>query len=180
MRFSISGYSVSASFLTDSLIPYFELVNSIQSSTNRADSIPASVSKANFNLFVIPAKSISGRATPNPHFELSKLLLTALSTSAPLSFSRPGPYIITLYQPISFGQQGDTADIFYVDLTSIHPAAIPEILHTYKSHVLDERLNGVQKLQSFRLSLLNAALIAEESIGFAKIAYAELQNAFSE
>jgi len=71
VRFSISGYSVSASFLTDSLIPYFELVNSIQSSTNRADSIPASVSKANFNLFVIPAKSISGRATPNPHFELS-------------------------------------------------------------------------------------------------------------
>lgn len=159
---------------------YFELVKAIQGSTFRADSIPEHVSNAHFNLFLIPATDNMSVASHKPNYELSKLLLSALSTTSPLKFSRPGPYIITLYQPISFGKQDDVADILYIDLTNMHPIAIPEVVCTYKSKILDENLGGIEKLQSLRLSLLNIALIAEDSIGFARAAYAELRSAFSE
>jgi len=159
---------------------YFELVKAIQGSTVRADTIPEDTSKFHFNLFLIPAKDNMRDEPHKPNYELSKLLLSALSTSSPLKFSRPGPYIITLYQPISFGHQDDVADILYIDLTNVHPTAIPEVVRTYKNKILDENLSGIEKLRSLRLSILNMALIAEDSIGFARAAYAELRNAFSE
>lgn len=159
---------------------YYELMKAIQGSTVRSDSIPEHVSNALFNLFLIPAVDNISDASHRPNYELSKLLLNALSTTSPLKFSHPGPYIITLYQPISFGKQDDVADILYIDLTNMHPVAIPEVVRTYKSKILDENLGGIEKLQSLRLSLLNIALIAEDSIGFARAAYAELRSAFSE
>lgn len=159
---------------------YFELVKAIQGSTVEADRMPEDASMGHFNLFLIPATDIMGVASHKPNYELSKLLLSALSTSSPLKFSRPGPYIITLYQPISFGHQDDVADILYIDLTNMHPVAIPEVVRTYKNKILDENLNGIEKLRSLRLSILNIALIAEDSIGFARAAYAELRSAFSE
>lgn len=157
---------------------YYELIRAIQSSTASSDLIPENVSLDRFNLFVIPATGDAGRAEPRPDFGLSKLLLTTLSSISPVSFSQPGPYIITLYEPISFGEAGNTADILYVDMTNLPVAAIPEFVRTYKNHVLNEQLEGIEKLQSFRLSLLKWTLIAEENIGFAKAAYAELKGAF--
>jgi len=157
---------------------YFELIGAIQSSTTASDLIPDEVSRNRFNLFVIPATGDAERATPRPDFELSRLLLTTLSSTSSLSFSQPGPYIITLYEPISFGEEGGTADILYVDLTNLPSAAIPEFVRTYKEQVLSERLEGIEKLESFRLSLLKWTLIAEENIGFARAAYAELKQAF--
>jgi hypothetical protein len=159
---------------------YFRLVKAIQASTNNADEIPAYAPKHIFNLFLIPAKKDAVNPSNQPNFELSKLLLTALSASSPQSFSRPGPYLITLYRPIGFGKKDEVADLLYVDLTDAHPTAIAEIVHVYKSEVLSEPLDGIEKLESFRLSLLNLALIAQDSIGFAKSAYADLRDAFSE
>lgn len=159
---------------------YFELVKAIQGSTVEADRIPEDASTVHFNLFLIPATDIMSVASHKPNYELSKLLLSALSTSSPLKFSRPGPYIITLYQPISFGHQDNVADILYIDLTNMHPVAIPEVVRTYKNKILDENLSGIEKLRSLRLSILNIALITEDSIGFARAAYAELRSAFSE
>lgn len=159
---------------------YFELVKAIQGSTVEADRMTEDASMGNFNLFLIPATDIMGVASHKPNYGLSKLLLSALSTSSPLKFSRPGPYIITLYQPISFGHQDDVADILYIDLTNMHTVAIPEVVRTYKNKILDENLSGIEKLRSLRLSILNIALITEDSIGFARAAYAELRSAFSE
>lgn len=159
---------------------YYELVKGIQGSTVEAGKIPQDASIGNFNLFLIPTTAIAEDATHKPNYALSKLLLSALSTSSPLKFSRPGPYIITLYTPISFGQQDDVTDILYMDLTNIHPIAIPEIVRTYKNAVLDGNLRGIEKLNSLRLSILNIALVTEDSIGFARTAYAKLRNAFSE
>ncbi len=159
---------------------YFELVKAIKGSTSRVGSLPESTPKGEFNLFLIPAINSNNSETHKPNYELSKLLLTALSTTSAISFSQPGPYIITLYQPISFGKPTDVAEIMYVDLTGTHIATIPEIVKTYKSQVLNKKISGIDKLQSFRLSLLNLALITEDSIGFAKVAYAELQKAFFE
>ena len=123
------------------------------------------MSNAHFNLFLIPATDNMSVASHKPNYELSKLLLSALSTASPLKFSRPGPYIITLYQHISFGKQDDVADILYIDLTNMHPVAIPEVVRTYKNKMLDENLSGIEKLRSLRLSILNIALITEDNIG---------------
>ncbi len=159
---------------------YFELIKAIQGSTVSIGILTESVLKENFNLFLIPAISSEDSESHKPNYELSKLLLTALSTTSPLTFSQPGPYIITLYQPISFGKPTDEAEVMYTDLTGIHTDVIPELVKAYKSQVLNTKISGVDKLQSFRLSLLNLALITEDSIGFAKVAYAELQKAFFE
>ncbi|KPJ90817.1 MAG: hypothetical protein AMJ53_12860 [Gammaproteobacteria bacterium SG8_11] len=159
---------------------YFELVKAIQGSTVRAESIPDNVSKAHFNLFLIPAVGDRDAAFHEPNYELSKLLLTLLSVASPIELTNPGPYIITLPKPISMGDRNEVADILYVDLTHMHQAAIPEVVRTYKNKIFDKKLNGIEKLQSLRLSLLNAALITEDSIGFAKAAYAELRKYFVE
>jgi len=157
---------------------YLELVKAIQGSTVEADRMPQNTSIENFNLFLIPTTKIMEDGSHKPNYELSKLLLTALSTSSPLKFSRPGPYIITLYKPISFSNKDDVADMLYIDLTSMHPVAIPEVVRTYKNKILDENLSGIEKLNSLRLSILNIALISEDSIGFARTAYAKLRSVF--
>lgn len=157
---------------------YFKLIKAILGSTVSADSLRAHVPNANLNLFLIPAIGNVSTESHEPNYELSKLLLLALSTVSPLKFSRPGPYIITLCKPISFEKYNEVADILYMDLTNIHPAAIPEIIRTYKSKILNEKLDGIERLKSLRISLLNLALIAEDSIGFARTAYAKLQRTF--
>jgi hypothetical protein len=159
---------------------YFELVEAIQASTARADSIPDSVSKSRFNLFLIPAVGDKDAAVHEPNYELSKLLLALLSVASPMKFENPGPYIITLAKPINMGEQNEIADVLYVDLTNMHRTAIPEVVRTYKNKLFEENLSGVEKLKSLRLTLLNMALITEDSIGFAKAAYAELINTFTE
>jgi hypothetical protein len=72
------------------------------------------------------------------------------------------------------------ADILYIDLTNMHLAAISELVRTYKNKILNEKLSGIEKLNSLRLSILNIALITEDSIGFARTAYTKLRDAFME
>ena len=72
------------------------------------------------------------------------------------------------------------ADILYMDLTDAHPKAIPEIVRTYREKVIDSNFDDIEKLNSLRLSLLNIALHTEDSIGFAKSAYASMRSAFGE
>ncbi len=159
---------------------YFELVRAIQGSTARAESIPDNVSKARFNLFVIPAVGNKESATHEPNYEVSKLLLALLSTMSPVKFDNPGPYIITLPKPISMGEKNEVADIFYIDLTNMHRTAIQEVVRSYKEELFEKNLNGVEKLKSLRLSVLNIALVTEDSIGFARAAYADLLETFLE
>ncbi len=157
---------------------YYELVKAIHGSTISATSLGGvgggHVSKNRLNLFLIPIGKPDGFEYNKPNYELSKLLLTALSVELPLDLSRPGPYIITLYQPISAANTGNTADVLYVDLSGVHTKAIPEIVRTYKGIVMEEEITGIEKLKSLRLSLLSIALLAQDAIGFAKTAYGHL------
>ena len=159
---------------------YYELVKAIQGSTISAETLTEDIPKSKLNVFIIPVASGEDDGQEKPDYELSKLLLASLSISSSLKLSRPGPYIMTLYQPISVASGRTIADVLYVDLTDTHPKALPEIVRTYKENVIEERLDGVERLESFRLSLLNLALLAEDSIGFAKSAYAEMRNAFGQ
>ena len=159
---------------------YFKLVRAITGSTAEADSLSNHLPANKLNLFLIPAIKRGGGVSPGPNYKLSKSLLTVLSASSPTKFDRPGPYIITLYRPISGSKQDDVADVLYIDLTNLHPTAIPELVSTYKRKILEENLRGIEKLNSLKLSILNILLITEDSIGFARTAYAELRNAFFE
>lgn len=159
---------------------YYELIKAIQASTVDAKELRDYVPSRLLNLFIIPVANTNSVSNKGPNYKLSKLLLVALSTTSPLKFSRPGPYIITLYLPIGTEKNDKMADILYVDLTDAHPKAIPEIVRAYREKVIDNELSGIDKLDSLRLSLLNIALHTEDSIGFAKSAHASMRSAFSE
>ncbi len=160
---------------------YIELANFIQSSTASAEEMAESkiLSPDELNLFLIPAINTDGSAYA-PDYKFSRHLLAALDAKSKPNFHGPGPYIITMYQPISSLKKGDAiADMLYVDLTNISKGAIAEVVRVYKQAVLNKRLNGTDKLYSLRLALLNLAFMTEESIGFAKTASASLDPVFS-
>jgi hypothetical protein len=162
---------------------YIELVNSIQGSTASAKKMEEEriLIPEEMNIFLIPAiNTDADKAAHRPDYEVSKKILTVLSARSKLNADRPGPYIITMYQPISSLKKGNTVtDLLYVDLTNSSKGAIAEVVRVYKQTVLNKRLNGTDKLYSLRLSLLNLAFMTEESIGFAKTASASLDTVFS-
>lgn len=159
---------------------YHELVEAIQALAVDSEKLQGLIPSRLLNLFIIPITNGSDHEGISPNYELSKLLLASLSTTLPLKFSRPGPYIITLYKPIGVDNGDEMTDILYVDLTDIHQKAIPEIVRTYSEKVIDDKLEGMEKLESLRLSLLNIALHVEDSIGFAKLASMSMKSAFEE
>lgn len=154
---------------------YIKLIDSIKGSTSRADSL--SVDKSRLNCILIPAKIDRSSFRTKHDYQLSRNILTTLSVSCSQKFNQPGPYIITLYKPISSGEEEEIADLLYVDMTNMGIEAISEVVRTYKEAVLDEKIAGINKLKSLRLSILRIALIVEDSIGFARVAYGELRNA---
>ncbi len=158
---------------------YFELVDLIQASTVSAQSLPAQAVLGKFNVFLIPADTHDSE-NHKPDYELSRLLLATLASTSQLNLEKQGPFIISLSKPLSFGEQGDQLDILYVDLSNTPKAALTELVRTYKKHLVIDDIEGVEVLKSLRLRLLNYALIAEQNIGFAKAAYADLQKTFFE
>lgn len=119
---------------------YYELIDTIQASTADAKVLEDVVPRSSLNIFLIPIESINGNKKPN--YKLSKAILSSLSVSSPIKFSKPGPYIITLHYPISNDISDELVDILYIDLTNMHAKAIKEIVRTFKEKVLDQRLEG--------------------------------------
>lgn len=161
---------------------YLAIVKAIQSSTVSKDRLlkqinPKDFSREKYNKFLIPSKyDINNKNTPN--YDLSKTLISALELSSPISLNDPGPFIITLYKPISFHTDSEVTDIMYFDFSGINEKAIPEIIKVYKSRVKTKNLAGIEILESFKLSFLNVALKLEDSLGFAKAAFANIKSTF--
>lgn len=159
---------------------YYELIKTIQISTVNAEELRAYVPSDRLNIFIIPIANTDNVNNIEPNYKLSKSLLVALSTTTPLAFSRPGPYIVTLHLPIGTENDDKLVDILYVDLTDVHAKAIPEIVRTYSEKVTDNELNSIEKLSSLRLSLLNIGLNIEDCIRFAKSAFASMISSFTD
>jgi hypothetical protein len=157
---------------------YLELIDAIKRSTPNAGALRNSLSRRSYNIFLIPVVKSDSTDSLTPDYERSKQFLATLSASSSQQFTRPGPYIITLCEPIGAGKREVVADVLYLDLTGVHPDALAEFVRTYKNHLTSEPVEGIERLKSLRLSLLNLALVTEESIGFAKTAYAALQDVF--
>uniref|UniRef100_UPI00405700CB hypothetical protein n=1 Tax=Candidatus Electronema sp. TaxID=2698783 RepID=UPI00405700CB len=157
---------------------YIDLVNYIQESTASANEMAESIPPEELNIFLIPSVGTDD-TSHKPDYESSRKLLAVLSARTKLNFDRPGPYIITTYQPISKIKKGADVDMLYVDMTNINQGAAKELVRMYKKTVLKKKLNGMDKLYSLRLAFLNLAFMTEESIGFAKTASASLDPIFS-
>ncbi|MBA4142849.1 MAG: hypothetical protein H0X43_07550 [Nitrosospira sp.] len=156
---------------------YNTLITAVTSSTAKNSTMMAD--KSLLNLFLIPVSAREGQNPTSPNDKLSMELLTALSTAFPGKFDNPGPYLITLYQPIRHGRPGQIADILFIDLSKMHEKAIQEVVRSYKTEIIKSEFHGTQKLEQLALLLLNSALSVEDSYGFVKIAFAELQKAWS-
>lgn len=158
---------------------YQELIKSIQGSSINAEMFGTEIPTLYTNLFLIPVTPEDENGNRAPNYELSKLLLASLSASSSVKTTRPGPFIITLQRPITEYRENEQTDILYIDLTDAHPKAIPEIVRAYSEDLLYSDFEGTKNLESLHSALLNTALHAEDSIGFAKSAFASLKSAFS-
>ena len=158
---------------------YLELIKAVKEQSTPDSLIPSTL-RGSYNLFLIPSVINPHTSDDEPNYGVSKRLLDNISIKLSKALLHQGPYIITLYKPVGAGNPDAIADILYVDLTGVQPAAFPEFVRVYKNHVSNEQIHGIQKLASLRAKLLNLLLITEECIGFAKVAYAELQRSFSQ
>ncbi len=170
-----------------------ELIKSIQSSTVQIGTISKHINIASLNIFLIPLKfpynipdwkdlsillhsSYKDDSKLELNYELSKLLINALSIASQLDFSRPGPFIVTLEYPIHFGEPGETKHLLYTDLSKIDIDAFPEIVQVYKTRIIEDHISGIEKLKSLKIALLNMGLTIEDSMGFAQVAVSKLQS----
>jgi hypothetical protein len=151
---------------------YNALVAAIKSSSPGADDMPTSVPKNLMNIFMIPA----GKNDDTLNIGLSLSLVAALAASD-VRFNNPGPFIVTVCHPVSFSIDPEILMLF-VDLTNTHPDAMPEIVNVYKRRISQAPLQRIERLTSLKLALLNALLVANDRIGFATTAYANLKEVF--
>ena len=157
---------------------YLRLIDAVKGRST-PDKLIKSSSRGFYNLFLIPSEKKPNTANEEPDYERSKKFLDNISIKLPEAlFNHGGPYIITLYKPVGEGNPDTIADILYADLTKVHPAAFPEVVRAYKSHVSSEQIHGIEKLKSLRANLLNLMLITEECIGFAKVAYTDFLSSW--
>ena len=157
---------------------YKNLIAAIKSSTAENDRTKI-VDKSLFNLFLVPIVGGEGPDAKSPNDKLSIELLTALSTAFPGKFENPGPFLITLDKPISYGHPREIANIIFVDLSKMNDKVNQEIVRAYKRNIAESEMKGEKKLQLLLLSILSTAFMVEESYGFVKVAFAELQKAFN-
>jgi hypothetical protein len=146
---------------------YLLLKQEIINTTANSAFVASLVNKDLVNVFVILKNDEA-----NSEGNLNHLFLNILATQTDLDLTNPGPYIVTLSQDLSGGSAQEQKDLMFVDLTNVHSLAIPELVSTYKNHVESQQIEGIQKLNSIKLHVLNLALITDDAISFAKAAYA--------
>lgn len=112
------------------------------------------------------------------NFDLSRLYLARIGggliqddTLTMKVLSQPGPFLISTLKPIHQLKQGYNY-ILYADLSSNHPAAIPEVLAGYKKRIHSESINTVESFEPFRLWLLSHLLYANDNVSLVQTAVA--------
>lgn len=151
---------------------FYSLIQAVQGSTSSTSEILDGTPRRVTNLFLIPA--IKNQSLPDAN--LAKSYVSALEASHE-KFQRPGPFVVTLYEPIS-AEFSDVKHMLIVDLTDIHEGAFEEVVGVFKGRVMGAPISGIEVLRSFKASLLSFAFMAEDSIRFASIAYGQMRAVF--
>jgi hypothetical protein len=151
---------------------YLKLIEAVQAASD--EHIAPGNSSKNYNVFLIPQRT-SNNTEPDPNYELSRNLLTLLKQRTRNKiFDRPGPYIITLYQPITSQHDEKYVHILYLDLSGMPIESFKEFVSIYEQRLTERPINNIQTLRSFKAKFLKTALVSNSCIGFAKVAMDDL------
>lgn len=151
---------------------YLKLIEAVQGASDE-HIVPGNNSKK-YNVFLIPQRK-SNNTEPDPNYELSRNLLTLLKQrTGEKIFDRPGPYIITLYQPITKQYDKKYVHILYLDLSGMPVESYKEFVSIYEERLCERPINNIQTLKSFKAKFLKTALVSSSCIGFAIVAMDDL------
>ncbi|MDO3378273.1 hypothetical protein [Geoalkalibacter halelectricus] len=85
---------------------------------------------------------------------------------------RPGPFLISLLQPV--GQVGgESVTLLYADLSTTNPAALPAVVTAYKTRLTRAPLADMERFTTLRLALLNLILNADNNLRLVSVALAD-------
>lgn len=157
---------------------YEKLVESIKRSTTVVANHDPGFNRSLYNLFLIPYKHGGHQHAESLNDILSKSILTSIAASVQkqelreLINTNPGPFLISAAEPISNEKLNKDIEMLYVDLTRTNVDAMPEVVAAYKKRLTSDSIEGLERFNSIRLSLLNLILDADDYISIVKVAYA--------
>ncbi|WP_298441025.1 hypothetical protein [uncultured Ferrimonas sp.] len=91
--------------------------------------------------------------------------MAVLQLHNPHLFHNPGPYLVTVLQPLSLQPAQPQAQMLYLDFSLVSEAQVTTLLREFKQELSLQPLQGREQLRSMRLSLLQRLLAAEDTIG---------------
>jgi len=138
------------------------------------------------NIFCIPFVTRSPKkadALEKYDFELSQKYLAVLQGAVKNNKDlfkrleqRPGPYLISLYEPLPRLQVKNATKMLYLDLTDMPADGMREVLDAYRQRLDAEPLKNVEKLkESLKIILMKYALMLDENLKIVDVAFARLK-----
>jgi hypothetical protein len=116
-------------------------------------------------------------------FKLSQEYLAVLQGSATKNSElfkrlahRPGPFLISLYEPMTRLQGKNVTKMLYLDLTDMPADGMRQILDAYKQRLGDEPIINVERLrESLKITLMRYALLIDENLRIVDVAFARIK-----
>jgi hypothetical protein len=137
------------------------------------------------NIFCLPL------VTKNPQplaplksydFSLAQRYLAELQTAVKnnhVLFERlerqPGPFLVSLYEPLPKLHGREATKMLYLDLTSMPQDGMRQVLDAYKERLTEAPLKNVEKLkESLKIVLLKYMLMIDENLQLVEVVFAGL------
>jgi hypothetical protein len=137
------------------------------------------------NIFCIPFVSRApqkSEALEKYDFNLAGKYLGILQASVrnnPKLFNslqhRAGPFLISLYQPMSQLQGKPATKMLYVDLTDMSPGAMREVLDAYRQRLDAGPLRNQERLRNSLKMVLLKYILWTDNIGIVDVAFARFK-----
>lgn len=138
------------------------------------------------NIFIIPliTRNIDKDTVLEKYdFTISQKYLAVLQSSVKNQLDllkrlqhRPGPFLISLYEPLPRLQGKNATKMLYLDLTDMPADGLRQVLDIYKVRLEAEPMRNVEKLkESLRLLLLKYALLLDENLKIVDVALARFK-----
>lgn len=89
---------------------------------------------------------------------------------------RPGPFLVSLYEPLPRLQGKNVTKMLYLDLTDMPQDGMRQVLDAYKQRLDDEPLKNMEKLkESLKIIMMKYALMLDENLKIVDVAFARFK-----
>lgn len=89
---------------------------------------------------------------------------------------RPGPFLVSLYEPLPSLQGKAATKMLYLDLTDMPADGMRQVLDAYRQRLGSQPLKNVEKLkESLTMVLLKYALMLDENLKIVDVAFARFK-----